>query len=55
MIIASKLKNDLGWEPSVTFEEGLAKTVEWYLNNWSWLENITSGDYQKYYSEMYEG
>ncbi|SOE23941.1 dTDP-glucose 4,6-dehydratase [Spirosomataceae bacterium TFI 002] len=54
-IDASKLKNDLGWEPSVTFEEGLAKTVEWYLNNWSWIENITSGDYQKYYSEMYEG
>jgi dTDP-glucose 4,6-dehydratase len=54
-IDASKLKNELNWEPSVTFEEGLEKTVEWYLNNWSWIEHITSGDYQNYYKEMYEG
>jgi dTDP-glucose 4,6-dehydratase len=52
-IDASKLMNELGWEPSVTFEEGLAKTVDWYFDNWSWIENITSGDYQKYYKEMY--
>jgi dTDP-glucose 4,6-dehydratase len=53
-IDASKLMNDLGWEPSVTFEQGLAKTVDWYLANKEWINNITSGDYQKYYSEMYE-
>jgi dTDP-glucose 4,6-dehydratase len=52
-IDASKLMNTLGWKPSVTFEEGLEKTVEWYLNNWDWIKNITSGDYQKYYEEMY--
>ncbi|KPM46946.1 dTDP-glucose 4,6-dehydratase [Jiulongibacter sediminis] len=52
-IDATKLMNNLGWEPSVTFEEGLEKTVDWYLNNWEWIENITSGDYQKYYQEMY--
>ncbi len=53
-IDATKLMTELGWEPSVTFEEGLSKTVDWYLNNWEWIENITSGDYQKYYSAMYE-
>ncbi len=53
-IDASKLMKDLGWEPSVTFEQGLAKTVDWYLANSEWISNITSGDYQKYYSEMYE-
>ena len=52
-IDASKLMNELGWEPSVTFEQGLGKTVDWYLNNWSWIENITSGDYANYYTEMY--
>ncbi|MGR3812334.1 dTDP-glucose 4,6-dehydratase [Jiulongibacter sp. NS-SX5] len=52
-IDASKLMSKLGWEPSVTFEEGLEKTVDWYLNNWDWIEHITSGDYQKYYEEMY--
>ncbi len=52
-IDATKLMNKLGWEPSVTFEEGLEKTVDWYLNNWDWISNITSGDYQKYYQEMY--
>lgn len=54
-IDSSKLMNDFGWKPSVTFEEGLLKTVQWYLNNWSWIENITSGAYAKYYEEMYEG
>ena len=53
-IDATKLMTELGWMPSVTFEEGLTKTVEWYLNNWDWIENITSGDYQKYYTSMYE-
>lgn len=53
-IDATKLMSELSWEPSVTFEEGLSKTVDWYLNNWDWIENITSGDYQKYYTSMYE-
>ena len=52
-IDASKLMINLGWKPSVTFEEGLSKTVDWYLNNWEWIENITSGDYQSYYQKMY--
>jgi len=52
-IDATKLMDTLGWRPSVTFEVGLEKTVEWYLNNWDWITNITSGDYQKYYKEMY--
>jgi len=52
-IDASKIKNELGWEPSVTFEQGLEKTVDWYLDNKFWLDNVTSGDYQKYYEEMY--
>jgi dTDP-glucose 4,6-dehydratase len=52
-IDATKLMTNLAWEPSVTFEEGLSKTVDWYLANWDWIENVTSGDYQKYYNEMY--
>jgi dTDP-glucose 4,6-dehydratase len=52
-IDASKIKNELGWQPSVTFEEGLEKTVEWYLNNNKWLDNVTSGNYQNYYKEAY--
>ena len=52
-IDANKLKNELGWEPSLQFEEGLAKTITWYLDNTTWMENITSGDYQKYYKEQY--
>jgi dTDP-glucose 4,6-dehydratase len=52
-IDASKLKNDLGWVPSVTFEQGLDSTVDWYLNNKEWLENVTSGDYQNYYQKQY--
>ena len=54
-IDATKLKENLGWEPSLQFEEGLEKTVDWYLENEEWLENVTSGDYQKYYQEMYSG
>ncbi|OSY88141.1 dTDP-glucose 4,6-dehydratase [Tenacibaculum holothuriorum] len=53
-IDSSKLKNELGWEPSLQFEEGIEKTVKWYLENQAWVDNVTSGDYQKYYKEMYE-
>ncbi len=53
-IDASKLKDELGWEPSLQFEEGLEKTVDWYLANQSWLEDVTSGDYQNYYKEHYQ-
>ncbi|RWY49467.1 dTDP-glucose 4,6-dehydratase [Mucilaginibacter gilvus] len=52
-IDATKLKNELGWEPSITFEEGLEKTVDWYLANEQWLSDVTSGHYQEYYSEQY--
>ncbi|MGB1247458.1 MAG: dTDP-glucose 4,6-dehydratase [Chitinophagales bacterium] len=52
-IDASKLKNELDWEPSVTFEQGLAKTIDWYLDNEEWLDNVTSGNYQKYYEKQY--
>lgn len=54
-IDASKLQNDLGWEPSLQFEEGLEKTVDWYLQNQEWLSNVTSGQYQQYYEEQYGG
>ena len=53
-IDAQKLTNDLGWKPSVTFEEGLEKTVDWYLNNTSWLKHVTSGQYQNYYTIQYQ-
>ncbi|MEX2379853.1 MAG: dTDP-glucose 4,6-dehydratase [Vicingaceae bacterium] len=53
-IDASKLKNDLGWEPSIDFAEGLEKTVDWYLDNEDWLKNVTSGAYQKYYQKQYQ-
>ncbi len=52
-IDATKLKNELGWEPSLQFEEGIEKTIDWYLENKEWLNNVTSGDYQKYYEEQY--
>lgn len=52
-IDASKLHDELGWEPSLQFAEGIEKTVRWYLDNPEWLENVTSGDYLKYYDEMY--
>lgn len=52
-IDATKLENELGWKPSLQFEEGLEKTVDWYLNNEDWLNNITSGDYKKYYDNQY--
>ncbi len=53
-IDATKLNKTLGWTPSVTFEQGLDKTVDWYLENQAWLENVTSGAYQEYYKKMYE-
>lgn len=53
-IDSNKLKKELGWEPSLQFEEGIEKTVKWYLDNQEWMENVTSGEYLKYYQEMYE-
>ena len=52
-IDATKIKKELGWEPSLQFEEGISKTVEWYLNHEEWLNNVTSGDYLQYYEQMY--
>ncbi len=52
-INANKIKNELGWEPSVTFEEGLSETIDWYLANEEWMNRVTSGAYQDYYKEMY--
>ena len=52
-IDATKLNKELGWEPSLQFEEGLEKTVDWYLNNEDWVKHVTSGDYQHYYEEQY--
>ena len=54
-IDSSKLQRELGWEPSLQFEEGIEKTVRWYLDNQEWMNNVTSGDYQKYYESMYKG
>ena len=53
-IDSSKLQRELGWEPSLQFEEGIEKTVRWYLDNQAWMDNVTSGDYQKYYDDMYK-
>jgi dTDP-glucose 4,6-dehydratase len=52
-IDASKINKELGWEPSVTFEQGLSETIDWYLSNEEWLNNVTSGNYQQYYEHMY--
>ena len=52
-IDATKINKELGWEPSVTFEEGLELTVDWYLDNSDWLDHVTSGDYKEYYKKMY--
>ena len=52
-IDSRKLKNELGWEPSLQFEEGIEKTVRWYLENQEWMDHITSGEYEKYYESMY--
>ena len=52
-IDSRKLQRELGWEPSLQFEEGIERTVDWYLNNQAWMDNITSGEYEKYYEDMY--
>ena len=52
-IDAGKINKELGWKPSLQFEEGLRKTVDWYLSNQGWLDNVTSGEYQNYYKEQY--
>jgi dTDP-glucose 4,6-dehydratase len=52
-IDATKINKELGWKPSVTFEEGLFQTIDWYLQNQEWLKHITSGEYQKYYEQQY--
>jgi dTDP-glucose 4,6-dehydratase len=54
-IDASKIQSELGWEPSLQFEEGISKTMDWYLENEKWLKNVTSGNYQNYYKSHYEG
>ena len=54
-IDATKLKNELGWVPSLQFEEGISKTIDWYLNNKEWLNHVTSGDYREYYEKQYAG
>jgi dTDP-glucose 4,6-dehydratase len=52
-IDSSKLQRELGWKPSLQFEEGLEKTVDWYMENQEWMDNIINGDYQKYYEKQY--
>ena len=52
-IDANKINKELGWKPTVTFEEGLEQTIDWYLSNTSWLNNVTSGEYAKYYEKQY--
>jgi dTDP-glucose 4,6-dehydratase len=52
-IDANKIMNELGWQPSLQFEEGISKTIDWYMQNQQWMDEVTSGDYQKYYSNMY--
>jgi len=52
-IDATKINRELGWSPSVTFEQGLAKTIDWYMDNQEWLNHVTSGDYQQYYAKQY--
>lgn len=54
-IDASKLKNELGWEPSLQFEEGISRTIDWYLGNAQWLKDVTDGSYQDYYEQQYHG
>ena len=54
-IDATKLKDELGWLPSLQFEEGISKTIDWYLANSEWLSHVTSGDYRAYYEKQYTG
>jgi dTDP-glucose 4,6-dehydratase len=53
-IDSTKINKELGWAPTVSFEEGLEKTIDWYLSNQKWLNSVTSGDYQNYYHEQYQ-
>ena len=53
-IDATKIKSELGWEPSLQFAEGLEKTIDWYIDNQDWLDNVTSGEYQNYYQNQYQ-
>jgi len=53
-IDAGKLNRELGWQPSLQFEEGLEKTVDWYLANEEWIRQVTSGEYQRYYDNQYQ-
>jgi dTDP-glucose 4,6-dehydratase len=53
-IDASKLENELNWSPSVAFDQGFEKTIDWYLENEAWLDGVTSGAYQSYYSQLYD-
>ena len=53
-IDANKIYKELGWKPTVTFEEGLSITIDWYLENKEWMEKVTSGEYQNYYEEQYK-
>ena len=53
-IAPDKIKKEIGWEPETMFKDGIKLTIEWYFNHTDWMENVTSGDYQKYYSEMYK-
>lgn len=55
IIRSSMLQAELGWEPSLQFEKGIENTVMWYLENEAFMDNITSGEYEKYYSDMYKG
>jgi dTDP-glucose 4,6-dehydratase len=52
-IDASKINQELGWKPSLNFEQGLSETIDWYLENKKWLAHITSGEYQEYYTKLY--
>ena len=52
-IDSTKINKELGWSPSVTFEEGLSKTIDWYLENEEWMQNILSGEYEQYYKKQY--
>ena len=53
-IDSRKLQKELGWEPSLQFEEGIEETIKWYLENQEWMDHVTSGEYQKYYENMYK-
>jgi len=53
-IDATKINKELGWKPSVTFEQGLSATIDWFLSNQTWLNNITSGAYEHYYENQYD-